>query len=150
MLGKGIVLSLRSVRDFLTTLGRRRRRGPRTGMSWDVKADELFVRIDDYVRIHKPYLDEEFTIKMLAEAIGANRSYVSKAVNDRYGHFRHYLNSFRARYALELMRQDRRLILKEVARMSGFRSMGTFVSAFRLEYLITPGEMKEKIQEEEQ
>jgi len=150
MIGKGLAKGLLALGGFLRLTPRRKKRGPKPGASWDEKAVAIFARIDEHVSQRKVYLDEDYTIYMLCEALAMNRSYVSRAINDVYGkNYRHYMNSYRAKYALDLMRKDKRMVLKEVARLSGFGSMGTFNSAFRMEFLITPRELREKMEEGE-
>ncbi len=67
-------------------------------------------RFDAWMREQKPYLDPSYKLTDLAEAMGINRSYVSRFINRTYGvNFNRYMN---------------RLRLKEVERLVALPSNG--------------------------
>ncbi len=95
--------------------------------------EAMYVRILEYMEMHRPYLDEKFSLSDMAAAIGTNKAYVSRTVNTMYGNnFCQFVNYYRIQYAADLMRKDRRLKVLEVSMMSGFHSVASFNMAFKL------------------
>lgn len=100
---------------------------------------ELFQRIVTYMEDKRPYLDEKLNLDMFSKAIFSNKVYVSKTINYYSGkNFRQFVNWYRIRYALDLMRKDPHLKMEEVSMMSGFHSTVSFNMAFRLFEAKTP------------
>jgi YesN/AraC family two-component response regulator len=53
-------------------------------------------RLEDYFQVHRPYLDPEFRLVDLAEAMDVNRSDMSAFINKNYGiGFKRYINRWR-------------------------------------------------------
>ena len=59
--------------------------------------------------------------------------------------FRQFINSYRIRYSVELMKKNPRLRMDEVATMSGFHSTVTFTMAFKANMGETPGEYAQRL-----
>ena len=94
---------------------------------------DIFDRCCSYMDDKKPYLVSSFSLDDLSNAVYANKMYVSRSINNVYGHnFRHYVNGYRVRYAMDLFRMNKSLRVTELADMSGFNSPGTFSLAFKL------------------
>ena len=71
-------------------------------------------------------------ISDLSEAVGSNRTYVSAAINKMAGvSFSDYVNRYRVRYALELMRNDRNLQMNDIAEKAGFIDRVSFYRCFK-------------------
>jgi len=66
---------------------------------------EVKYRLEEYISDVKPYLDTEFRITDLAEAIGTNRTFLSSFINRIYGvNFNRFMNGYRLGELEELMR----------------------------------------------
>ena len=99
----------------------------------------LFYKIEQIMKEKRPYLDGDFCVEDLARMVCSSKSYVSKAIN-MVGktNFRPYINSYRVKYAADLIRRDPRMKMSEVASMSGFNSLPTFNSSFKSQMSMRP------------
>lgn len=105
------------------------------------RQDELYERLERYMMEEEPYLDEDLTISSLAREMFTNKTSLSKAINLKSGkHFCAYVNEYRIRYSLKIMKRDCRVKVVELAVMSGFHSVASFNMAFRLYTGETPSE----------
>ena len=105
------------------------------------RIDVLFERVEDYMQRERPYLDDMFSMTTLASEMMTNKSMLSKTINEKSGkHFCQYVNSYRIRHAVSLMKRDRRLKVGEIALMSGFHTVASFNLAFKLFMNDTPSE----------
>ena len=94
---------------------------------------ELFQRVESYMEEKKPYLDESLSLEQLSKAIFSNKVYVSKNINYYSGrNFRQFINWYRIRHAIGLMKENPHLRMEDVSRRSGFHSTVSFNMAFRL------------------
>lgn len=111
------------------------------------KMDMLFKRIEDYMQKDRPYLDDSFTLSDLAAEMLTNKGMLSKTINEKAGrNFCQYVNSYRIRYAVSVMNQDRRVRVAELTLMSGFHSVASFNMAFKLYMNDTPSEYLRTLQ----
>lgn len=102
---------------------------------------ELYGKIVRCMEEEKPFLDPNFSEADMLQYVLTNKSYLSRTVNVCSGmNFKQFVNSYRIRYAVELMKGDRRLKVRELSRMSGFNNVVTFNMAFKLFVGVTPGE----------
>lgn len=103
------------------------------------KLKMLFYKIEQIMKEQKPYLDGDFCVEDLARMVCSSKSYVSKAINMiGKSNFRPYINSYRVKYAADLIRRDPRMKMSEVASMSGFNSLPTFNSSFKSQMSMRP------------
>ncbi|MGN1225881.1 MAG: helix-turn-helix domain-containing protein, partial [Candidatus Cryptobacteroides sp.] len=103
------------------------------------KLKMLFYKIEQIMKEQKPYLDGDFCVEDLARMVCSSKSYVSKAINMiGRSNFRPYINSYRVKYAADLIRRDPRMKMSEVASMSGFNSLPTFNSSFKSQMSMRP------------
>ena len=64
--------------------------------------DEMIYEIvDDKVKKNKLYLDPHLTLEKLCDVVGANRTYVSRAVCSRHKNLKDYLNGMRTENLIE-------------------------------------------------
>lgn len=70
------------------------------------------------------YLDPELTINSLADAIGSNRSYLCYAFNENDTTFRRYVNSYRLRHLISVLKDEKEVYGDPecIAYNSGFQS----------------------------
>lgn len=102
---------------------------------------ELYAKIVKCMEEEKPFLDPDFSEADMLQYVLTNKSYLSRTVNVCSGmNYKQFVNSYRIRYAIELMKGDRRLKVRELARSSGFNNVVTFNMSFKLFVGVTPGE----------
>jgi len=84
---------------------------------------------DDFLRVHKPYLDPLFSLDKAADLLGTNRTYVSRYVSRTYGvSLPRLMNRLRME-ELERLTADpcnAGADLKELVLRAGFRSMSAY------------------------
>ena len=99
----------------------------------------LFERVCKLMEEKRPFLDTDFNLSDLSASTFSNRAYLSRTVNILSGqNFSQFVNAYRIRYGVELLRKDPALRITDVAMMSGFRSTVTFNMAFKLNMGETP------------
>ena len=107
----------------------------------------LIDRIDAVMMQEKMYLNPDLSIVMLAEKVGTNRTYVSKAIKDtKCCNFSDYVNRFRIDYAVELMKKTPKddIVIQNIAMQCGCGSIQTFYRCFKLFYNETPTQWIER------
>lgn len=86
-----------------------------------------FENSDDYCR-------SDYSIDILANAVGSNARYVSEAINEEYGtNFRALLNEFRIKRSMQMLSDEEHyghLTIKAISEQVGYRSHSTFISVF--------------------
>ena len=113
------------------------------------RMDVIYERIQEYMENKQPYLEYDFQMSDMAEAVYTNKSYVSKTINAMAGkNFCQFVNSYRVRYAVHTMHKNPKIKVGELALMSGFSSMVSFDMAFKLHMNTTPSEYLRSIQAE--
>lgn len=109
----------------------------------------LYERVVTLMEQKLPFLDEEFSLDDLAGAVFTNRGYLSRTINVLSGrNFSQFVNYFRVRYGVELIRKDPRLRLINVAQMCGFHSSPSFNAAFKVNMGETPSAFLERMRSE--
>lgn len=110
--------------------------------SWgDNSSDAIFARLLSVFEEEKPYLDPDLTIKKMALRLYTNKLYLSRSIKyNAKMHFCRFVNSYRVNYAVAEFRKNPSLRVNQLAAMSGFKTAGTFTSAFRLEMEESPTE----------
>lgn len=94
-----------------------------------------------YMEEKRPYLDQTFDMSSLADRMFTNKLYLSKTINILSGrNFRQFVNFYRVRRAIELLKTDPRLKMGEVSEMSGFHSSVSFNMSFKVNTGKTPSE----------
>ena len=103
---------------------------------------KAYKRIEQFMREHKPYLDERFSLEKMSELLKMNKVYISRAVNKYTSkNFRQYVNWHRILYSVELMKADPWLKVIELAFMSGFHSQVTYNLCFKMFMDQTPSDV---------
>jgi len=104
-------------------------------------AEKTFMdKIEECIKQKQLYLERDLNLKYLAEEIGTNRSYISKAINSEKGSFYEYINGFRIEYAIQLLKTKENLKLSDISEMSGFKSYPVFCRLFKEKAGMLPGE----------
>ena len=92
--------------------------------------------LENYMSQKKPYLDPDFKLTDMAEAMGVNRTVMSNFINQTYGkNFNCYLNLWRIEEYQILMAHpsNERKNPYQVMVMAGFKDSRHFQRAIRLE-----------------
>lgn len=100
-------------------------------------------RIEAYFREEQPYLNPDLYKRDVAERLGVNVNYVTKAISTFHAcNFSDYVNEFRVNYAKTLFLQPNDYRVNEVSSMCGFNNPTNFNRAFRHFTGFAPGEWK--------
>jgi AraC-like DNA-binding protein len=87
-----------------------------------------------FMEKHKPYLDEDITIRILAERIMIPVHHLSIVINSRLNkNFSSFINEYRVNEALRMLRESEnsKINILSVAFRSGFNSKASFNSVFK-------------------
>ena len=107
----------------------------------------LIGKIDAAMEQDNLFLDADLSIVSLAEKMGTNRTYVSKAIKDAKGcNFSDYVNRYRLDYAVELMKSlpKDKIIIQNIVVQCGCGSIQTFYRYFKLFFNETPTQWLER------
>lgn len=102
-------------------------------------------RIIEFMKINKPYLNSDFTIKDLANGINLPSYLVSHIINSEFSqNFPDYINCFRINHAKQLLAMDANQYLKisSIAYDSGFNSLSSFNLSFKKYCGMTPSQYR--------
>jgi len=106
--------------------------------------DKLMQRILEIMNTPDIICQQGFSISQLAQLVGSNTSYVSQVINERYGYsFNILLGNNRIIEVCRLLRDEEyygKLTLEAISQNAGFKSRGTFVTAFKRVVGLTPSE----------
>lgn len=109
------------------------------------KFEELALRITSLMKENKVYLQPDLNLMDLAQMLNTNQKYVyiafSKVLDTK---FSEYVNRLRIDHASQILQDNPRLKLKEVALMSGYTSSATFYRNFKQFLGCSPKEFLEK------
>ena len=91
------------------------------------------------------FLQPNLKINDLANMLNTNRNYIYNAINQGIGlSFAEYINKKRIEYAVQLIDQDREILLTDVAHQSGFSSPSAFYRNFKLYMDCTPSDYQKR------
>lgn len=109
--------------------------------------DSLFPRIESLMKDDKLYRKKDVSLDMIADALGSNRSYVSKEINAGSGlSFYGYINGYRISEAESILRESGNDIpLKALCEELGFNSMSVFYRSFQEKTGIPPARYREEM-----
>lgn len=108
--------------------------------------EELFDQLERLMKISYVYRDSDLNVEKLAEKLGTNRTYLSKAISQQTGgNFNAYLNAYRIDEAVRLLSDpDNETPLKAIAADLGFNSIQTFYAVFKGQVGLPPSKFREK------
>lgn len=110
------------------------------------RLSQIYERAAAFMEERKPFLDEKFSMPILAGMIYTNKVSLSRAISYcTGGNFCQFANRYKVGYAVELMKRDTRMKVFEVSELSGFHNTVTFGLAFKMVMGKTPGEYKEEL-----
>lgn len=110
---------------------------------------QLFQRLEDLLRNKKIYTQKDLSLDKIAEMLGSNRTYVSKAINDVAGtSYYNYIDAFRIREATRIISESEDDVpFKQLSDDLGYNSISVFYKAFRNATGCTPGQYRSQIRQ---
>ncbi len=107
------------------------------------ETDRMMLRIAGALREQQLFANPHLTIQDMANAIGSNRTYVSRCINRRTGlSFSQYVARYRVEHAQQILRDPQyrtdHEAITEAASLSGFSSDQTFYRVFKEQTDLTP------------
>lgn len=106
---------------------------------------ELLQQIQQLFETEKIYLDSELTIETLSTKLRANRTLISKIINQYIGcNFPTLLNHYRVNEAIRLLThpETQKYKMEAIGLMAGYNNRQVFHNAFKKETGLTPMEFK--------
>ena len=113
----------------------------------DEMQDEYLVKLNTFMNDHKPYLDENITIKDLAEGVKIPSHHLSIVINNRLNkNFYTFINEYRIKEAAAILDDPENFeaSIIAIAFRSGFNSKSTFNSVFKKIMGQTPSEYRNR------
>lgn len=113
-----------------------------------IKYAKIIALIEKTIIEDKLYLSHELNLENLAEKLGVNRSYLSKAVNQVYKeNFNGFINELRVKESIKLMtlKESDKLSIEGIAMSVGFNNRTSFINAFKKYTGVTPSYFIRKI-----
>lgn len=108
----------------------------------DAVNEQLLAKIIDIFDSTDLYLNPDFSLALLAKAVGSNTKYVSQAINYSLGcNFRSLVNEYRIKEAQRRMLDTSsfgHLTIQGIAESVGYKSPSNFITAFRRSTGIMP------------
>ena len=105
---------------------------------------ELFARIEYLMQTEGVYRQNDLTIERLAERLDTNRTYISRAINQKA--FSSYVNSYRIDEAVRRLSDvDDDTPLKALAQMLGYNHLQTFYTSFQSAIGMPSSKYREKL-----
>ena len=104
----------------------------------------LFKRLTELLQEGEVFRDQQLDREKLAKMLGTNRTYLSSAVKSITGGLpiRDYVNSYRLRYAAQLLVNEKDLPVTTVGERAGFKTTSTFYRSFKDRFGMLPSEYR--------
>jgi len=102
---------------------------------------ELYNKVIDYFEKKRPYLQQNYSLAMLAADLNTNTKYLSNAININFnGTFGGLLNKYRLQYAKKMLDEGlaEKYTMEYIYTMSGYSNRSTFYENFHRAFKITP------------
>lgn len=113
----------------------------------DEKGQALFSEFERLMKTEKIYRDPAITIDRVAEQLGTNRTYLSRAINENGGmSFSQYVNSYRIGEARRILSEGETDIqIKVLAYELGFATPETFSTTFKKAIGMLPSKFRDEM-----
>ncbi len=113
------------------------------------KMNDLITRFTTCMIENKLFTDPSLTVASVADYLGTNRTYLSRAINESTGKtFTQIINEYRIREAIAMISNlEANPPLKQVAADVGFNSISTFYVTFQASTGMTPARYRSKLKE---
>lgn len=115
------------------------------------KANDILPKLNLLFSEEKIYRTQGLNINMVAQQLGTNRDYLSKAINSHLQKgFNEYINYFRVEEAKEILKKQNKgeslnYTMLTIAEEVGFTGTSTFYTAFKQAVGLTPSEYKKTL-----
>lgn len=114
------------------------------------ESENIYSRLLSFMLEEKPYLEEDLTLKKLAEKLNIHSHHLSIVINRHARrNFYSFVNSYRLNEFQRLLEEDNSSStnILYLAMSSGFNSKSTFNHIFKQRYGLTPSEYKKSLQQ---
>lgn len=109
--------------------------------------EAILTRVSDHLEKARPYLNGEYRLGDLSQALQIKPYQLSEAINTKYHGFVHLLNGYRVAEAITLLSgTDQKVV--DIAYMSGFNNKVSFYKSFKKATGKTPVEWRRALQKE--
>jgi len=108
---------------------------------------EYLQRLESYMEAHKPFLNPDITIEVLANEISVNPRLLSQIINETFKkNFKSYILEYRIKESMNILADSKhaKLTILEVLYQVGFNSKSAFNNQFKLYTNLTPLEYRSK------
>lgn len=144
--GRTYFLSRRKEQTIRESISNFTRMTPPDRPEDEERMNATYRRILTIMDERKPFLKDTYYITDLCSDVGANKSFVSNVINVYSGrNFRQFVNYYRIKYALKLMKENPSGLIMDTALKCGFHSVVSFNMAFRLNMHMTPSDYMSRI-----
>ncbi|GAA3612652.1 hypothetical protein GCM10022396_32330 [Flavivirga amylovorans] len=109
--------------------------------------NDLYEKIEAYLKLKEPYIDPKFSISKLSEELKVPTKHISQAINSKFdSNFNDYVNKYRLEKSKELLKHNSRekLTISEIYYMVGFNSKSTFNILFKKTHGMTPTQFRKE------
>ncbi|MDX9805489.1 MAG: AraC family transcriptional regulator [bacterium] len=104
--------------------------------------------LEKYMKSEKPYLDNELSIRKLAQQLEMQPHHLSQVINSGFdNNFYTYINNYRINEVIDLMKDPKRKhhTILAIAYDSGFKSKSSFNTIFKKMTGKTPSEFRDEL-----
>lgn len=103
----------------------------------------LYDKADKVIRDESLFLIQDLSLEKLAQKVGTNRSYLSKAISIKCENFTQFINRYRVNYAYQKLvyhlNRREKIQLIDLAFLSGFKSVRSMNKSFERQGKVKPG-----------
>jgi len=113
----------------------------------DQIADNYLLALDSYIKLNKPYLDENCSLQLISEQIGVSVHHLSNTLNSRHKkNFPDFINEYRINEAKQILSSNltEKVTIESVGFDCGFGSKSSFNKAFKKHTNLTPSEFRQQ------
>ena len=116
---------------------------------YQTKLSELYPQFNSLMESDELFRQQDISIESIAQLMHTNRTYISNLVNAFYSQsFPDYIGSKRVEYAKQLAMENREIDEKEIARLSGFKSVNQMDNRFKERTGVPFWEWRERVKRE--
>jgi AraC-like DNA-binding protein len=108
-------------------------------------SDDLLDKLEEYMRLKRPFLDPSLSIESLAKQIEIPGNELSILINRKIGqHFFDFVNTHRVNFAAEMLsdKNNHKKTVMEILYDVGFNSKSSFNTAFKKHKHVTPSQYR--------
>lgn len=111
---------------------------------FEQKLEEIYGQLEQIMKQDKIYREKNLTVEKVAKMLDTNRTYLSKAINEKTGlSFNYYVNSFRIDEAVKVLSDSNNdIAIKTLSYDLGFNSISTFYKLFTDVLGVTPSQFR--------